>query len=400
MTDSPDYPRTYTTSTAWQVMLLILGLFMIAPAAYGLFSYFNGDAKSAGIAVLSPFLILMGLWFCGWAVLPKIILEEDAVEVHGFRAPVRLRRDEIKGRKVAGNARGKSTSIKNSSYWLIPKDPAQRKALVTSVIGPDDLLNRWISTLPDLDAVEWAQSEAEMLGGAVGSGAVEERKAAIAAARRAARSLTLTSVGLAFVCYIMPRNMVAELMLAVVPWLALAMAAKSPHLYTLNDHRKDPRAGIGVPLIIPGLILMVAALMNFNIADWSNLQVHAAALAITLVMSVLAAKADHRLVEKKTVFIVAPLLAAYGYGALIVADALPDGSKPQTFEAHVISKQYTSGKGAHRELTIGSWGKHAGGHVAVDALTYNTVQPGGTVCVFLRNGTLDIPWYSLGPCHL
>jgi hypothetical protein len=134
-----------------------------------------------------------------------------------------------------------------------------------------------------------------------------------------------------------------------------------------------------------------------HLLDWKEPLGGAAAIA--LFISFLASRVDKRLIEKKTIILILIFMLPYGYGTLVMANMLPDTAPAKTYETRVISKRYTSGKGAHAELKIKPWGPDPGGDVAVSSALYHAISPGDTVCAYLHPGALNVEWYTVDKCH-
>lgn len=388
------YPRTYGISGGWKFFLLLFGLGLLGGGLFMVWKYCDDtSAKDAiAFAILGPLFALGGFYVIADTMLSKVVIYADAIELHDLWPMRRLERADIKGRKLQQGGEAGSTLV------FVPNDAAKKKMKLPMIVRKDAEMEQWINTLPDLDAQDQAESLKEVMQDLGDSGTPEERLASLAAAKKQAKSLKVTTGIACAVGYFLPGYIPIAVLLAILPWWALALAARSPGLYTLNDHKNDARAGVGIAFIMPGFILMLGMLMNYHLLDWTP--VHAAAIAVALFMAFLASLVDKQLIRKKSIFLVGPLMAAYGYGVLVTGNALADRSDPEKFETHVISKHYTSGKGAHPEVKIDSWGGHPGDEVPVNSLVYNTVNSGSLVCVYLHKGALGVPWYYVDLCHL
>lgn len=389
----PSYPRTYTAGPGWKIFSTLIGLVFILPSAAMLLRYADtGASRDLPGAIFGIFLILMGLYLMGTALVARITLTADAIEIAGVLGTRRLSREDIKGRR---NPQGRGQT--RDSTWLIPKETSARRVLISGMIKRDAVLNRWISSLSDLDRAENEELKRAILNDDTAGATQEERLAALATAKKVGRIFTGIAFVIGFGSVVVPPNGLLISATAALPWIVMGLAARSPNLYTLNDRRNDPRGGLGGAFMLPGFMLMILCLKNYHLVSFSS--VHAAALALVALMSFLAAKVDAQLIRKKTIFIVLPLLLPYAYSTLILANALPDTSPAKSYAARVISKRYTSGRGSHPELTIAPWGPDSGGSIEVSGAVYKAVQPGDNVCAYLRDGALGIAWYQIDLCH-
>ena len=389
------YPRTYRIGTGYQILLLLFGLAMLAGGLFMVWQYCDnpGAREATAFAILGPLASLLGFYVIADTMLSRVVLSSDAIEIHDLRPMRRMERADIKGRRQVQTGQYGGTTL-----VLVPSDPAKKRLKLPMILAKDDAMTQWIETLPDLDKEEQDASVKEILQDLGDAGTTEERLAQLASAKKKAKSLT-TTAGIACVAgYFLPGYIPIVVLLGLLPWWAIFVAARSPGLYTLNDHKKDARAGLGMPLILPGLVLLISAMLDYHVIDWTP--VHFAAAAIALFISFLAAQADKQLLRKKTIFIIAPIMMAYGYGALIDVNAIADRSAPVKYETQVINKRITGGRGSHPELTIGSWNNQPGGDVAVAMGVYKMVDAGSTVCVFQHEGAFKLAWYYVDMCGL
>ena len=390
--NTPLYPRGYGIAPGWKIFLLAFGFGLTGLGVFLAWLYFDDPGKNALILLISaPLSLAAGLYVAVDTVLSKVVLTADAIEIRDLLPARRIARVDIKGRKLlqSGQAGG-------SAIILVPIDPARKNVKLSLIVAKDAVMDHWIETLPDLDRAEREESEARIVNETSDGTTPEGRRVALASARQSARVLNVAAFVCVFASLLAPSYRVIAAVTALLPWAALALALRSPGLYSLNDTRNDARAGIGAALILPGLILFLRGLQGYPLLHWAP--VLAAAVVIAFAMTALAVRADERLLQKKTVLLVLPFLIPYGYGTLVTANALLDESPPRVFETTVISKHYTGGKGSHPELKIAPWGPDPGGDVAVSAALYRSVDSGRPVCVYLRQGKLGYPWYHVDRC--
>lgn len=390
--DTSVYPRTYKVSAGWKFFLLLVGLALLSGGAFLMWKQPGPPKNAVFFIIIGGISAVAGLYTIIDTILSKVVLHADAIELHDSFRSRRLERADIKGRRALEGG------LMNTIVF-IPHDPARKKLKLPMIIRTDMTLQLWISGVPDFDLQEKEQAEAEILKtGVEGGVSAEERKAALESARKTGRVLRIGAGIAAAWGYLYPEPYaLAMAVMVLLPWVALCIAARSPGLYSLNDHKSDVRAGVGVALIIPGLILVLRGVMDFHLLDWK--EPLGGAAAIGLFMTFLATRVDQRLIEKKTAILVLLFLLPYGYGTLVMANTLPDTAPPKAYETTVISKRYTSGKGAHAELKIKPWGPDPGGDVPVSSALYRAVRPGDTVCAYLHPGALGVQWYVVDKCR-
>jgi hypothetical protein len=76
-----------------------------------------------------------------------------------------------------------------------------------------------------------------------------------------------------------------------------------------------------------------------------------------------------------------------------------DTSSAQIYRAEVIDKHISTGKGKTPYLRLSAWGPRGNsGNVAVSRSLYESANIGSEVCLSLREGAFDMPWYSVSAC--
>jgi hypothetical protein len=85
---------------------------------------------------------------------------------------------------------------------------------------------------------------------------------------------------------------------------------------------------------------------------------------------------------------------AYSYGSMIIADCFFDNTKPEIYHTHVLRKHMTGGRRYNFYLMLDKRGQQTKpGDVSVSSSFYRKTQPGDGIDVYVKKGTLDIPWY-------
>jgi hypothetical protein len=93
---------------------------------------------------------------------------------------------------------------------------------------------------------------------------------------------------------------------------------------------------------------------------------------------------------------IAFLAIAYSYGAMINTNCHYDRSEAGIWPVQVMTKRKTHGSRDHYYITISPWGKYANQQEkAVDDTLYNSVNPGDSIKVCLKEGKWGVSWYYL-----
>lgn len=390
------WPRVYRPKLGYRLFLGALGLLALGGAIAVAALFPRGPRGEVATAlVIASLLALIGA-FLLWALArEQVLLYEDAIEfVELGRGRRRLRRDEIAGRRVVPLQYGQQALV-------LELRGLGRKPFKTSMICErDEVLDSWLAAIPDLDALDRRRAEAELLQ-APGLGATEaERRNALARARRIARGATWGSAGVVAWGWFAPRPYGAAIAaLALVPAAALALLLVHRGRYTIERRRNDARPGLEVPVLLPGLVLMLRSMLDFHVVDFRPLLV--ATAAGTLLLVALVSAGDPALRRRWYLLpVMALLLTAYPYGGLAEANALLDRSEPEVFQVRVIGKRISSGKHTSYDLRLAPWGPYdAPEEVDVGRARYQRIAVGDSVCVLLSRGALGARWYQVDECR-
>jgi hypothetical protein len=232
------YPRAYRIAWGYKSFLLLLGFFFLGLGAFLMWKQ-PGQPKDAIIAILLGGLsAVIGLYIVVDTLASKVILYADAIELHDVFPLRRLERAEIKGRRMIEGGHANKTIV------FIPHDTAKKKLKLPMIMKTDMTLQLWIQGIPDLDLQEREAAEAEILKATAAEGVTaDERKAELASARKTGKALSIAAGIAAAWGYMFPEPYaVLMVVMILLPWVALAVAARSPGLYSLNDHKSDARA--------------------------------------------------------------------------------------------------------------------------------------------------------------
>jgi hypothetical protein len=389
------FPRTYAPTLGWKVFLFGGGCAFVAAGAA--IAWFFRAEPSLGLVLWMQFAGLacaaLGGWLVAFGARYRMVVHRDSVEVHGVFEVRSLRKDQIAGRRLV--------EVRNSTplIVIVPKDPAQRALTVSQTIRIDDEFHAWLQELPDQDALDERRFAAEVAANPELGSTPHEREQRVAKLRRMTQGLGLAATGLMLWGFVYPHPYDFVIgALAVMPIVALLVAASSKGLIQINATRGDKRPDVTMALMLPGFALALRAFLDWRILDWPDALALAAggAAAMALVLTQVDAT-----VRK---WGVALLLFAvvgfpYAYGTAIAANVLLDESEAQRFETVVRKMHTTSGKHASWSLTIDPWGPvESVEDVEVSRKLYERLAVGDTVCVALFDGALGVRWFWVGAC--
>jgi hypothetical protein len=191
-----------------------------------------------------------------------------------------------------------------------------------------------------------------------------------------------------------------------IPWAGYALAALPVVLVIPQVLRPSPwltAVLLICPLAVLGfsvLPLYLANLYHAQINSWWPL-VPAGLAAVAVLAAVWGAKERAPLAAPWAFSVFVTLFAAaFGYGAVAVADVQLDASPGRLTPVLVISKYETYGRHGTRydHLRVPAWGPAPAGAVDVPRSVYDGVAIGDNVCMTLHPGLLALPWYTTGLC--
>ncbi|MFT3765594.1 MAG: hypothetical protein QM820_08780 [Minicystis sp.] len=395
--DFPDHrrdvtwPRLYRASRRQTLFVGGMGALMLAGGLAALIAVIVSKPQAWGVFVIG------GLFFAALGAVcvvgnrrDHVLLFADAIEIvelgSGRR---RMRRDEIVGMRIIPGQYG-------FHQFVFELQGDGRKPLKTYLyVERDAIFDAWLASIPNLDARDRERAEADLLQRPDLGDTEEERRQALARSRWIAR--TATGFGMAATAwgFFYPKPYTAAIVtLAVIPLLALALLLRGRGRYAVDGDRNEVRPTLFFPLYFPGVALGMRAILDFQCIGGAKLVLWAAPLAVAYVALLVSGDPDLRR-RWFIPIIMVPFLGFYPWGALAMANALLDRGAPQRFEVAVTDKYVTSGKSPTYNLKLAPWGPARGGNVIVHRDLYRAVEIGDTVCVRLRAGALDVPWFRV-----
>jgi hypothetical protein len=385
-----DFPRTYVATKGWKTFILILGTFLLVMGLLVSYYHPTGTQNTRGLIldlVTGPLMIFCGIYCCLLPVKSKVILDADTIEVQGPFLKRRLRYDEISGRKM---------SVHQDTIILVPKDANKKKLKIPLVMKFDSTFETWAMGLHDFDREKQKKAMTGIMSDASLGHTTTERRFSLSKARRLAKLSDAASAGLFVVFFLAHRTdiLYPELivLIALMPFVSFAIGHKYHGIF------KTTQFDSGSLFIIPGLLLSMGALGDFEVLKWTQVLPLAAVFSLPIILI----EIQRGLVKNIATFIIFFLLSAgpYGYGGAVLADALLDKSPAQIFKTTVV-KKYRGSKGS-RGIDIAPWGPKSEGVRGIYSIhpgLYNSVQVGSEICVYLKPGALDIAWYTINRCQ-
>jgi len=384
---------------AWWLRVLVLGvgLAFLGGAAALLLLVTPGANPSAGMVtqLFAALLALFGgyLFLSGWRA--RVVLTTDAIESYGAFMVRRLARSDIKGRRLLRLQYGQT------AVELVPREPGARPLrLSKSGMRTDAALEAWLNSIPDLDVQEAEAARAEIAADPELGQTPEERLASLGRAKKLANTFNALTWATVIWGFFYPQPYaVALLIIALLPWTAMILAAKSHGLFRLDARRNDVRPNLATAMYLPGFVLLLRAVEDVGVLDWQLALVYAA--LTTLIIWWAALRCDPTLrARRSAAMILFCIMGAYGYGAVALGNSQLDTSAGQNYRVQVLAMHYTRGsKSTSYYLTLAPWGPRTRPEdVSVARALYSVTRPGGAVCVHQGPGSLGIGWYVVRSC--
>jgi len=390
------FPRIYRPCGGWRAFYLALSLLVSLPAVAGIWYFGTGhETRSTqqllmlvGVCVL---FLLMGLYLAAWVIRAKVTFWPDRIEVRELIRTRVLSRNDILGRRLQPSS--------PPVIVLVPRDKSQKQMKLAQMYNFDAAFRTWTDSVPDLDAQEARTAEQEIANNEEIGSSPDDRREALKRGKRLSGFVTFVTIALGAWAWIYPQpyRLVISL-LALLPWAAMAIVARSGGLFKIDTKRNDPHPSVGIAFMMPGFVLVLRVLSDMNALKWTSALY--LTMALGTLLGVAAVMADRSLKNNVGMAILVLLLSsAYGYGAGMEANALLDRSAASIFTSRIIGKSVSSGKHTSYDLNLNPWGpKEDAGKVSVSRRFYEGVRVDDPVCIVLRNGALHVPWYTVHRC--
>jgi hypothetical protein len=304
----------------------------------------NGPGERIAFAILSPLFFCLGLYLVAYTVKMKLILSPDRIEQHAVKTVRSLRREEIAGWRA----------VRMKYHWTLlfrPRTPELKNLRIILMLKTDEAFNAWIASLPNLDEVERAESTARIIDDQSVGVTAQERSQRLAGAQNRAKVLNWIAGIAAARGFFYPRPyQLAMATLGIVPLVAIAMLATGGALYQVRGRRNDARADLSIAFLLPGLVMALRGLLDFNLLEW--MPIIKATIAGTVLLTILLASRGMR----ESRWAILPFSVVYLFGAMTQANTLLDRSKRQVFPVRVLNKRISNGNTTTYYFQVEPWG--------------------------------------------
>lgn len=391
-------PRTYGTSIGNRIFLTLVasanaGAGLLGMIYFGMGHEMKGPGERLSFVLLSFLFVALGSYVLIYTFKSKIVLYADRIEWQGVKSARSLRREDIAGWRII-----RTQYV--STLELRPRSPGTKKLKVGLMLKRDEVFDGWFAGLTNLDAQEREESLARVVEDHSVAATPEERAQKLAKAKKIAMALSWVA-GIASVWgWLYPRPYeLAIAILAVIPGIAVILLATGGGLYQMEGRRHDVRADLFLAFIVPAAVLTLRSVWDFEFLEW--LLILKLAIVASMILTILVVGADRGMRERRWAFLVFLFLSFfYSFGAMAQANALLDRSEGQVFQTQVLAKRISSGKSTTYYFMVDAWGPRSKpNEVSVSSALYQATPVGQNVCVWLRKGSLNVPWFVVGDCQ-
>jgi len=396
--DASSLPRSYPTSTGNRIFLTFVAGANIVGGLLGMVYFGLGhEMKSPGerlfFVLLSFLFVVLGSYVLIYTYKSKIILYADRLEWHGVRSVRSLRRDDITAWRIIPTQYISTLEVR-------PRSPGIKKLKISLMLKRDDVFAAWFASLPNLDAQEEAESLARVVEDQSVAATPEERAQKLARAKQIAKALNCAAGIAAVWGWLYPRPYDAAMaVLVVIPAIAVILLATGNGLYQVEGHRHDARADLALAFIVPGAVLAMRSVSDFEFLEW--MPILKLAIVASMILTIVVVGADRGMRERRLAFLAFLFLCfLYAFGAMAQANALLDRSEGQIFSTKVLDKRIESGKSTTYYFRVDPWGpRKEPNEVSVSRSMYQATDVGKNVCVWLHTGSLKVRWFVVGACQ-
>jgi hypothetical protein len=395
-----EYPQIYRVTPAWRAGIVLLGglLLLGSLAAAWEFGVITAESRNSPQGLILVYFLAVvasgAAIYCVDTLISSIVLKADRLEIHELWRVRRIRRTDIEAQQVLHPPNSPAVLV------LQLKASSHRKIKLPIMWNRDSRWQAWFAGIPDVDVEAAKAFEAAIETNADLGTTPAERQQKLSAARSLARIAIGVNTGLILWAFIYPHPYeLIIFVLAVLPWIAVWIMARSPGLYTFNAPRGSGRPDLTILLISPGFILTVRALSDVQILDWQRLLPWAVLVALILMGSVMWAIPAIR--DKLGMVVLTLILVlAYGFGVTSLGNALLDGTRGSIYPTAIYGKYVTSGRSRTPMMRLGPWGPRTSVEdVRVPWDVYRSTNIGEKVCVLSHPGAFGVPWYRIATCQ-
>ena len=384
----------FRISKGWRVFayifLLILGLIFIY---LGIISFIEPSSTTSKIVLPIICLGVLVLLYLGFLDIhrTKITITKDRILKTGALKTKKLLLVEAKGYVVEN----KQTVIRS-------EHSVNNKIKISEYMERRGELDTWLEeNLVNLDEKEIEAEEQQILIDEDLGVSKDERLMKLEKARKACRIVNGVATILALWTIIKPEPYDLVVSLAMLyPLAVLIVLYLFKGFIRLDEKQKTAYPNLSTALVLPALGLALRAFLDFDLLSYNAMWIPI--IAVTVVLSFVFITSMKKFLQNEgsrmsKIFYIIGFMAVYSYGAVVLLNCIYDNSTTTVYTSEVLDKHTSGGKRTSYYLTLRSWGPvNENEDTDVVSQFYNVVEKGDIVSVYLKKGSLGIPWYYVG----
>jgi len=229
----------------------------------------------------------------------------------------------------------------------------------------------------------------------------EEEQGSSQKGKKLTSFLNRTGFGLALWQAIVPYPhrfvLTAALIFPLIVLVVLFINRKSISLELGDKKNPAKQQSLFVALAVSSMVMALRATIDYDLLVFSDCLVAWAVVFVVLIviMTWIENGSTVRLSPFSTKGLgIVFFVLIYSYGGTIVANCLYDKAEPEIYHTRVLRKHMTGGRSYRFYFVLDKWGPRTKPEdVAIPGSLYRKTQPGDSIDVYVKKGTLGIPWY-------
>ncbi|UTW63668.1 hypothetical protein KFE98_05850 [bacterium SCSIO 12741] len=387
-------PIVLTYSTFIKGFLAVLSIAALVADIWGIPQLLNSDQQGWKL-ILFLLLIAAGnaIIFLGLIDAFKCRLElssQGAIYVGVFRTK-KLTLDQIEGY----SEEEKYVRIRANQKGL-------KNIAVPTYLQPSYMLHTWFARndIANLDELEFEEEQEDILSNPEFGDTEAERNIQLLQAKKWAKYLNYAGWGYGAwaLFYSKPYDLVIWLgILLTLTCYGVVINFKG--LIRVNQYDNSAYPSVYAGALVPGVVLFVRCLMDFEIYDYSPLWPSLIALGIALAVFMLWSTRSINIKDLTDLMAYVGSLVyghAFAFAIIVSINCYYDShAQGATYATEVIDLHTSGSKHTSYHVTFAPTGPFPDGDdVTVSRSTYEEVQIGDEMILEMKDGLLGIPWYD------
>lgn len=265
-----------------------------------------------------------------------------------------------------------------------------------------EILDWAFSNFQNLDIADDAEENKKIISDVDYGWTVLERSNNLKRAKKVAVALNITGIWLLIWLFAYPKPYDLVIISSILfPILCLIILKYFKGLLLFDARTKSAHPTIMLAIISPSVGLLIRALQDFKIFNYSNVWIPSLLIAATYVVILIID--DKTLKNDKakqyfTLFTYCGATFAYSFSAVVIINCLYDRSIPNLFTSTITDKKFIQGYSSSSTYSVKltSWGEQKEAkEVSVTKDEFKNMEINDQVSILSKKGLLDISWYEI-----